>query len=212
MDLRKIIKRLITGVTPLEKCRENWKLVRGNNFTEVGKRSFDCNTVSVGNYSYGIINLYNDLPDRKLIVGNFCSIGDEVSFILGLDHELKRISTYPFRVKIFGDDYIEAISKGDIVIKDDVWIGHNATILSGVTIGQGAVIAAGAVVSTDIPPYAIAAGVPARVVKYRFSDEIISQMIKIDYGKLDETMLRNHMEDLYKKVDNLEQLEWLPKK
>lgn len=70
----------------------------------------------------------------------------------------------------------EATSKGDIVVKDDVWIGYGSIILSGVHIGQGAVIAAGSVVSHDVPPYAIVGGVPARLIKYRFSEEMTKKL------------------------------------
>lgn len=100
------------------------------------------------------------------------------------------ISTYPFRQKFLGEG--QATTKGKIVLDDDVWVGDSAMIMSGVHIGQGAVIGAGAVVTHDIPPYAIAAGVPAKVVKFRFSDEIISKLMQLDYAKLSpETIKKN---------------------
>ena len=113
---------------------------------------------------------------------------------------------------------MEAISKGDIIVDDDVWIGYGATILSGVHIGQGAVIAAGAVVTKDVPPYAIVGGVPAKVIKYRFSPEIIQQLMKLDYSKLTEDMIRERIDDLYTSLDGKtpeevgKPLEWFPKK
>lgn len=106
---------------------------------------------------------------------------------------------------------LEAVSKGDITIEDDVWIGYGATILSGVKIGQGAVIAAGAVVTRDVPPYAIAGGVPAKVIKWRFPQAIIDKLVKIDFSKLDEKMVRKHIDELYEKVDENTDLSWLPK-
>ena len=84
----------------------------------------------------------------------------------------------------------DATSKGDILIGDDVWIGERAVILSGVEIGRGAIVAAGAVVSKSIPPYAIAAGVPAKVVKYRFDDDLISELLKIDFDKIDVEFIK----------------------
>lgn len=77
----------------------------------------------------------------------------------------------------------ETQAKGNIIVNDDVWIGDSALILSGVEIGQGAVIAAGAVVTEDVPPYAVVGGVPAKVIKYRFRDDVIKELVKIDYAK-----------------------------
>ncbi|MBK7803608.1 MAG: CatB-related O-acetyltransferase [Chloracidobacterium sp.] len=79
------------------------------------------------------------------------------------------------------------LSKGPILIKDDVWIGTRATIMSGLTIGQGAIVAAGSVVVKDVPPYSIVAGTPAKVIKYRFDEQTIRSLLAvIDYSKLDD--------------------------
>ncbi len=85
----------------------------------------------IGNYSYGIINVSSD-TDNKLIIGNYCSIAENVKFLLGLDHPTNLVSTYPFKSYFMSG--IDAISKGDIIVDDDVWIGYGATILSGVHI------------------------------------------------------------------------------
>ena len=127
-----------------------------------------------------------------------------------IESYLACITTFPFK-NWYCNDKGESISKGEIIIGDDVWIGWGATILSGVRIGQGAVVAAGAVVTTDVPPYAIVGGVPAKIIKYRFSDDIIEELKKIDYGKLDEKMIREHIGELYQKVENVEQIKWMPK-
>ena len=107
---------------------------------------------------------------------------------------------------------LEGKSKGNIYVDDDVWIGYGAIILSGVHIGQGAVIAAGAVVTVDIPPYAIVGGVPAKVLKYRFESDMIEELLKIDYSKLDKEMIEEHIDDLYIELKNPKQLDWLPKR
>jgi serine acetyltransferase len=99
-----------------------------------------------------------------------------------------------------------------VVIEDNVWIGENACIMSGVHIGQGAVVAAGSVVNKDVPPYSIVGGVPAKVIKYRFEPEMIEALLKIDYSKLDKDMIQSHVDDLYQKLENKEQLSWLPKR
>ena len=103
----------------------------------------------------------------------------------------------------------ETNTKGDIIVEDDVWIGIHAIILSGVHIGRGAIIAAGAVVTNDIPPYAIVGGVPAKLIKYRFDHDLINSLLKIDYSKLTNKIILEHMNDLYKKVHSSEQLNWI---
>ena len=75
------------------------------------------------------------------------------------------------------------LTNGDIVVGDDVWVGQRAIIMSGVNIGQGAVIGAGAIVTKNVPPYAIVGGIPAKVIRYRFSEELIQELLKIDYSK-----------------------------
>ena len=81
----------------------------------------------------------------------------------------------------FGNTFFEdTICKGSIIIGDEVWIGYGAMIFSGVNIGKGAIIAAGSVVNQDIPPYSVAAGVPAKVIKYRFSEEIIKELFHLN--------------------------------
>jgi len=79
----------------------------------------------------------------------------------------------------------EARTKGEIVVSDDVWIGHGATILSGVEIGQGAIVGARSVVTRDVPPYAIVCGNPARIAKYRFEGPVIEKLKMIDFSKID---------------------------
>jgi tetrahydrodipicolinate N-succinyltransferase len=102
---------------------------------------------------------------------------------LGGNHPHQGITTFPVKVKFLGHSK-EAQTKGAVTVGDDVWLGHNAMVMSGVTISQGAVIAAGAVVTRDVPPYAIVAGNPARVVKYRFPEVIIQELLKINYARI----------------------------
>ena len=118
---------------------------------------FDEKKVTVGKYSYGPIKVVDYGNTSNLKIGNYVSIAHGVTFLLNSDHYVDRISTFPFRVKVL-KEASEVVSKGDIIIDDDVWIGQNATILSGVRIGQGAVVAAGGVVTHDVPPYSIVGG------------------------------------------------------
>ena len=120
----------------------------------------------------------------KLIIGKFCSIACGAKFLFnGANHTLKSLSTYPF--PIFYEEWSHGIwadkswdNKGDIKIGNDVWIGYDAIIMAGVTIGDGAIIATRAVVTKDVPPYTIVGGVPAKIIRKRFSDEVIEEQLK----------------------------------
>ena len=134
--------------------------------------------------------LYNYGSDR-LVIGKFCAIATNVKFIMnGANHKLDGISTYPF--PIFGqgweaamDKLMELPSRGDTIIGNDVWIGYEALIMPGVKIGDGAVIAARSVVVSDIPPYVVAGGNPARPIKQRFSDSEVAQLLSIQWWDWD---------------------------
>lgn len=190
---------------------KRWRRLNLHNETSP-VNDFDFSSVTVGKYTYGGIQVYNFNKSEKLKIGNYCSIASDVMFILNADHNISTISTFPFKAKCLFTEELEATSKGDIVVDDDVWIGYRATILSGVHIGQGAVIAAGAVVTKDVSPYAIVGGVPARVIKYRFSPEIIEKLMKIDYSKLDKEIVEKNIDKLYEPIMEDTDLSWLPQK
>ncbi len=187
-----------------------WKKYNSHNQT-IPARLFFSQVVSVGKGTYGGLNILTYNKNTRLFIGHYCSIAPNVTFILSADHYLNNISTYPFLVKTLGHDF-EGVAKGDIIVGDDVWIGYGATIMSGVHIGQGAVVAAGAVVTKDVPSYAIVGGVPAKVIKYRFSPEIIEKLMKIDYSKLDKETVEKNIDKLYEPVTEDTDLSWLPQK
>lgn len=140
-----------------------------------------------GKYTYGVPTIFDVLKQYKLTIGNFTSISDNVMIFLDGDHRTDWISMYPpkgFAIthgKYLVSEKGHPKSKGNVIIGNDVWIGYGAKIMSGVTIGDGAVIATGAIVTHHIPPYAVVAGTPARVVKYRFSQTIIQKLLKIQW-------------------------------
>ena len=161
----------------------------------------DISRISVGKKTYGMLHVVDFTPeDVKLVIGNYCSIADGVRFLLGGEHEINTISTYPFKVKVFGHTS-EAGTKGSIIVQDDVWIGINAIICSGVTIGQGAVIAAGAVVTKDVAPYAIVGGNPAKLIKYRFEEGLRNKLLNMDIVKLFDKFVNDDISFIYQKLD-----------
>lgn len=112
-------------------------------------------------------------------IGSFTSIARNVS-IQEFNHNYERLSNYYINQNILGESFIDDISSsGAIEIGNDVWIGTHCVILSGVKIGDGAIVAANSVVTKDIPPYAIAAGSPAKVIKYRFEQQTIADLLKL---------------------------------
>lgn len=147
----------------------------------------------IGEWTYGNPNIKAWDEKTNLRIGKFCSIAGNVQFLLGGEHRADWITTYPFNEVM--DEAREyqghPASKGDIIIGNDVWIGQNAIILSGVNIGNGAVIGAGSVVSKDVSAYAIAVGNPARITRYRFSQEQIIELEKIQWWEWSLEEIRN---------------------
>jgi len=128
--------------------------------------------------------LYGFGPER-LIIGRFCAIGAGVRFLMpGANHADLGPSTFPFG--IFGEPWASrtmdlvmgAQSRGDTVVGHDVWFGYQALIMPGVTIGHGAVVASASVVARDVPPYAVVAGNPARVVRMRYDEEDVARLLR----------------------------------
>lgn len=190
----KLYRRKMNKIWNNNNQHNNCKL---GNIVPLNQDSFD--KIRIGSNSYGDINakLFSS-QNEKLIIGNRCSIASGVQFLLGGEHKYTCVTTYPYKALDLnmGD---EAVSKGAIEIKDDVWIGYNSLILSGVTIGQGAVIAAGSVVVKDVPPYAIVGGNPAKIIKYRFDSELIEKLLTLNIGDIKPNI--NNIEYLYKELD-----------
>lgn len=170
-------------------------------------------SISVGDYT-----MYNDFVNDptqfetnnvlyhypinrdKLVIGKFCSIACGAKFMFAsANHAMSSLSTYPF--PIFFEEWGLAKSeitaawdhKGDILIGSDVWIGYEAVIMAGVTIGDGAVIGARAVVTRDVPPYTIVGGVPARPIRTRFPDQVISALLTLKWWDRDTEWIRRNI-------------------
>lgn len=163
-----------------------------------GAKLGDC---SVGRYTY----IGKDCTFERTTIGAFCSVGPEVMCGLG-SHPSHFISTYPgFYTQsssgaFFLGTEIEFIDKDQVNIGNDVWIGARVIIKGGITINDGAIIAAGSVVTKDVDAYSIVGGVPAKMIKYRFSEDEIIELKKINWWDKDENWLRKNMVN----IDNIE--------
>jgi len=161
--------------------------------------------VTVGRHSYGVrtgtVNSILNSPEDRVEIGNFTSIAQHVQFVFG-EHELSRVSTFPLRTIIQPRrENQDAYSRGPIRIGSDVWIGAAAIVRSGTTIGDGAVLAAGAVVTKDVPAYAIVGGVPAKIIRFRFSPEQIARLLEIRWWNWPDDRIIRSMPLFYGNVD-----------
>jgi len=161
----------------------------------------------IGDFTYGepIIHYWGE--GATLQIGKFCSIAGNVNIFLGGNHRIDWITTYPFSALSSFFPMAKGIvghpaTKGDIVIRNDVWIGYGATIMSGVTIGDGAVVGTMAVVSKDVKPYEIVVGNPAHPVKKRFSDEIIAKLLMLKWWDLPMEKIKKIMPLLCSDAEN----------
>ncbi len=155
------------------------------------------------------LNIYSN-AENPVVIGNFCSIARNVD-IQSFNHNYKKATTYNIGKNFFVERWKnEKVSKGAIIINNDVWIGAQSVILPGVEIGNGAVIAAGSVVTKNIPAYAVAAGNPAKILSYRFDDETIGALQQLQWWNWpDEKIAQNRhffeselTIDIIKKVSN----------
>ena len=167
-------------------------------------------TVVVGDYTY-----YDDPDDatsferrnvlysygeEKLVIGKYCALASGTTFIMaGANHLTSGVSTFPFT--IFGGDWAATTvdllqnipSKGDTVVGNDVWFGYRTLIMPGVHIGHGAIIAAGAVVVSDVPPYTIVGGNPAKPVKQRYSDAEVAELLRAAWWDWPVELVTSHV-------------------
>lgn len=152
--------------------------------------------VFLGKKSYGDYLVRGDISN--VYVGNYTSIAQGVIFDCGFHHNVKAVSTYPFQaVNHKYDGFgIHPISKGDIHVGNDCWIGEGALIMSGVMIGDGAIIGCKAVVTKSVSPYEVVAGIPAKHIKFRFDPDSIRKLLKIKWWNWDEETIEKYVPSL----------------
>ncbi len=149
---------------------------------------------TAGLNSYGDPRILSWGEGQKFHAGNFCSIGSEVSIFLGGNHRTDWITTFPFSaldpeaVSIPGHPH----SRGDVLLGHDVWLGQGSAILSGVKIGNGACVSAYAVVTKDVPDYAIVAGNPAKIRRWRFTPQQIERLLLVKWWDWPEETIQKH--------------------
>lgn len=152
-----------------------------------------------GTYFDRNVNIISWSDDYHIYLGKYNSIGRDCNFFLHANHRVDWITTSsqlwgPVTPEI-ADMHMNMghpTCKGDIIVENDVWIGAKSTIMSGVKIGNGAVVGSCSVVTKNVPPFAIVAGNPAKVVKYRFSDDQISSLLKISWWDWSEEKIRQN--------------------
>lgn len=173
------------------------KLAFIDKFSKIDKRAKVNRNVhvidsTIGRYSYIGPNSWLCIAD----VGSFCSFAANVNIGLG-NHTLNYKSTSPIFTEIknaTGHSWIhedKSMPFKRTIIGNDVWIGYGAKVIGGVKIGDGACVGAGALVTKDVPPYAIVGGVPAKIIKYRFSNETIEQLLKERWWNESDVTLKN---------------------
>ncbi|RXJ84871.1 CatB-related O-acetyltransferase [Arcobacter sp. CECT 8985] len=156
---------------------------------EIAKNTFIDQNCDIGSYTY----IGKNCNITKSTIGRYCSIANNVSIGQG-EHDLTKISTS----SLFYNEGYDELTKESCIVGNDVWVGTDVVILRGVSIGDGAVIGANSVVTKDIPPFAIVAGSPAKLIRYRFNEEKINEIIESKWWSEELRGARAIIEELEK--------------
>jgi virginiamycin A acetyltransferase len=151
------------------------------------------------NFERNVLYHFDFIGD-KLIIGKFCAIARGVKFIMnGANHKISGVSTYPFQ--IFGNGWERVMPKpgdlpykGDTIVGNDVWIGYEALIMPGVKIGNGAIVSSRSVVVSDVAPYSIVGGNPAKQIRLRFEPETVARLESLAWWNWPVEKITEHLE------------------
>jgi virginiamycin A acetyltransferase len=193
MSMRLFVKRLLYYFLNTQDKREKVSISgfsRGlQNATFEGKNKVPdrCNFSGTIKIGYATTLGYNNFLHGKITLGKYCQLGADVA-LHSTNHPSNYMTTY-INKNLFDGELKSLKTNKEIVVGHDVWIGHNALVLGNITIGNGAIIAGGAVVTKDVAPYSVVAGVPAKEIKKRFSEKIISEIETLAWWDLPEEEL-----------------------
>lgn len=184
------------------KKKIEWRLNNKHNLTTLSYKVKNSQFIHVGNESYGeIITESYGNSNESLQIGNYVSIASNVVFILGGNHQINTFTSYPLKsIFIKNSPEDDAQSKGAIIVEDEVWIGNNAIILSGITLGKGSIIAAGSVVTKNVVPFSIVGGNPAKLIKFRLSEDLIEKRKEIDLSKMSKRDITENIDLFYSEL------------
>ncbi len=202
--LTQILKQILSDVLAyldLQIQKSRWRLQNKHNFTTIVKKT-DLKKVKVGDYSYGNLEIYDFGNSKEFLeIGNFVSIANNVIFILGGNHQISTVTTYPINAKLIKKNFEQdALTKGPIIIDDEVWIGNNVLVLSGVRLGKGSIVAAGSIVTKNVEPYTIVGGNPAIKIKDRFPQKIKESLFEFSLHNFHTDEIISQVEKLYKPI------------
>lgn len=173
-------------------------------------RKFPRGNVTIGKHCWGIPYIVNGSLYDTVKIGNYCSFGRNCVIVPNNGHipdvkkyERYRISTFPIAAAYGGwkKQYSLPMKRNFVIIGNEVWVGVNAVILPGVKIDNGAIIGAGSVVTHDIPAYAIAAGVPAKIIRYRYTEEQRAKLLEIAWWNWTDKKVAENRDYFYKNID-----------
>lgn len=201
---------------------KNRKKCTFNNSCNIGFYSIfeGSNVIGLNSIFSGKIGYGSYIGENSVITGNigkYSSIAGEVVIINGVHPTNNFVSTHPVfysTIKQNGKSYVDSnlfeefsyadkINKIPVVIGNDVWIGYRVTIIAGVTIGDGSIVLAGSIVTKDVLPYSIVGGIPAKHIKYRFSDSIVDFLKAFEWWKKDESWIKENVA-LFSNIENFE--------
>ena len=200
--LRKLLWRILGFDYQILLNKTDYVLLKNDRYTEKGTRTYD-NGAKVWRWT-----------NTPLIIGKYCSIANDVNFIVDEGHHsISPITNFPIVNNLFKNNesingitketfFSEFKQKEGITIGNDVWIGMGAYIMPGITIGNGVTVAANAVVTKDIPDYSIVAGVPAIIIKKKFDDETIKKLNEIAWWNWDENIIKERINTFYGSIND----------